>query len=432
MKRITEAALLAGSAAAAGLGAALVDFGKTGQISWTPLFFLVVFGSCLAGMWAVMRRWATGASPFLLPPAALLVALGLVEIYRIDSGQASFHLWWVVAGMVIATGVLVAFRWGVGRLVSIGYTLAISGLCLIVLPFLPRLLQGLPDRGTGLWLGVGQGEVRFLIQPFGLGLVLFAVGLAGILSRWALSSTFAFRTVDWWDVRAESWWVSWRHMVIMAAVWVVTLPLLWATGDITAWLVVFVLSAIVVYVTTGESHVVWAGLALGVGGAVLGLASPRVRETVEVWLDPFTAGESGAGLRESLMALGTGNLSGSGLGMGDPSFVPHATSDWILAALGEELGLAGTVAVISLHALVVATGMGVALGSRDLFCKVTSAALSAALGLMFLAGAGGLERLLPPTRMGLPFLAYGGFPLLAGWVAMGLLLIISHQEKGLL
>ena len=146
------------------------------------------------------------------------------------------------------------------------------------------------------------------------------------------------------------------------------------------------------------------------------MTSSRVRETLGIWLDPFTAGEAGAGLKESLLAVGSGHLSGSGLGMGDPELVPHATSDWILAALGEELGLAGTVAVIVLYALVAAAGIGVAIGSRDLFCKVAAAALSVLLGLMFLAGAGGLERLLPPTGLVCRSWPTGGSPWWrAGW-----------------
>ena len=369
-----------------------------------------------------VRRWAPNASPFLLPPTALLVALGLVEIYRIDPGEGSFQLWWVVAGVVVAIGVLLTFRWGVGRIVSAGYPLAISGLALIVVPFVSRLFRGLPDEGLGLWLSLGQGEARFLIQPIGLGLVLLAVGLAGIHCRWASDAPVS--------VPSGPWLLKWRHLLVIATVWLATLPLLWATGDITAWITVVVLSACVAFLATGEYRVVWTALTLVGVGALLGLTSSRVRETLRVWLDPFSNGEGDVGLREGLLAWGSGNLSGSGLGMGDPDLIPHATSDWILAALGEELGLAGTVAVITLHAVIVAVGMGVALGSRDLFSKVVAASLTALLGLMFLAGAGGMERLLPPTRMGLPFLAYGGFPLLTGWLVVGLLLRISDEERG--
>ncbi len=421
MRRITEAALLAGSAAVAGLGAALVDFGKTGQISWAAAVVFLVFGCCLAGLVVAVRRWAPGATSFLVSPATLLIALGLVEIYRIDPIGAPIQLWWVVAGVVAAIGVLVALRSGMERLMSVGYWLAVAGLCLIVLPFLPRLLGGDSDAGAGLWLTIGWGRLSFLAQPFGLGAVLLAVGLAAIHSRWALNPHSA---------GADTRLASVRDLLLMAAVWGATLPLLWATGDLTAWAMLVVLSASIAYMATGEGRVIWTGTALLGIGVSLGFTSSRVRETLGIWLDPFAAGEAGAGLKESLLAVGSGHLSGSGLGMGDPELVPHATSDWILAALGEELGLAGTVAVIMLYALVAAAGLGVAIGSRDLFCKVAAAALSVLLGLMFLAGAGGLERLLPPTGMGLPFLAYGGIPLVAGWLAMALLLRVSHEEHG--
>lgn len=425
MRRITEAALLAGSAVIAGLGAALVDFGKTGQIGWVPLVFLVVYGGCLTGLWVAVRRWASDASPLLLPPVTLLVALGLVEIYRLDPDESTVHLWWVVAGVVACVGVLLGFRWGVGRLMSASYPLAVTGLSLIVIPFMSRLVRGGPRDGAGLWLAMGRGDARFLIQPFGLGLVLLAIGLAGIHTRWALDDPLSVPTA--------AWLVGRRHLLLMGAVWLATLPLLWATGDVTAWMAVAAVSAATCYLVTGQSRLAWAALGLTGAGVLLGLISLRVRETLAVWWDPLAGtGQGDAGLGESLLAIGSGYLSGSGLGMGDPGLISHASSDWILAALGEELGLAGTVAVIALHALVVAAGMGVALSSRDLFSKVTAATLSALLGLMFLAGAAGLERLLPPTRMGLPFLAYGGFPLLAGWLTVGLLLRISDGERGAL
>ena len=421
MKLVTEAAWVAGSAAVAGLGVALVDFGETGQVSWAAGLVVLALGGCLGALVAAVRRWAPATSSFLLWPTALLVALGLVEIYRIDPMGAPIQVWWLVAGVVAAIWILAAFRLGVERLMSVGYWLASAGLCLIVLPFLPRLMDGESGDAAGLWLTIGWGNVSFIAQPFGLGAVLLAVGLAGVQSRWALDPP---------PERVGNRLVSMRNHLMVAAVWVITLPLLWATGDLTAWAMLVILSVTIAYAATGEGRVVWTGLGLVGMGSVAGLTSSRVRETVQVWLDPFSVGEAGAGLKESLLALGSGHLSGSGLGMGDPGLIPRATSDWILAALGEELGLAGTVAVIMLYGLVTGAGVGIAIASRDLFCKVTAAALSFLLCLMFLAGAGGLVRLLPPTNLGLPFLAYGGFPLVAGWLAIALLVRISHEEKG--
>ena len=423
MRRSAEAALLAGAAVIAGLGAAMVDFGATGQVGGTPWLFALAYGVGLAGFWVVARRRAPRISPFLLPPAALLVALGLVEIYRIDSGQGTVHLWWVIVGMTAALGVLLAYRRRIGRLMSLGYPLAIGGWCLTVLPFLSRLLRNSSPAETGLWLSMGEGATRFLIQPFGLGMVLLAAGLAGIHSRWTLGASG--------PTRVRPWLMERRHLIGVTVVWAATLPLLWTTGDLTAWITMVALSVCVAAVASGEGRVIWTGLALVVGGVGLGLTSYRVRETIGVWLDPFSAPDHRGGLRESLLAMGSGNLSGSGMGLGDPGLIPGAGSDWILAALAEELGLAGTVAVIALHALVVAVGMGIALGSREFFSKVTAASVSALLGLMFLAGAGGMERLMPPTGMGLPFLAYGGFPLLTGWLVIGVLLTISDQDQGL-
>lgn len=423
MRRSAEAGLLAGAALIASLGVVLVDFGKAGQIGWTPLLLVLVYAGALAGVWMAVRYWVPQSSPLLLPPAALLVALGFVEIYRIDSGQGSVQLWWVLVGLAGAIGVVAVYRQKVERLMSFGYPLAILGWCLMVLPVLPRLFTDSSTAGSGLWLEIGEADNRFLIQPFGMGMMLLAVGLSGVYCRWTLGGP------------APGWFPPWlterRPLFLLVAVWAAILPLLWATGDITAWVTAMALATSVASLATGQRRVVWSGVALLSVGVGLGQSSPRVRATIEAWLDPFSSDASGMGLGESLLAMGSGHLSGSGLGMGDPGLIPRASTDWIMAALAEELGLAGTVAVIALFALLVAVGMGVALGSRDLFSKVTAGSVSALLGLTFLGSAGGLERLVPPTGMGMPFLAHGGFPLLMGWLVIGLLVTISDQERGL-
>ena len=253
MKLVTEAAWVAGSAAVAGLGVALVDFGETGQVSWAAGLVVLALGGCLGALVAAVRRWAPATSSFLLWPTALLVALGLVEIYRIDPMGAPIQVWWLVAGVVAAIWILAAFRLGVERLMSVGYWLASAGLCLIVLPFLPRLMDGESGDAAGLWLTIGWGNVSFIAQPFGLGAVLLAVGLAGVQSRWALDPP---------PERVGNRLVSMRNHLMVAAVWVITLPLLWATGDLTAWAMLVILSVTIAYAATGEGRVVWTGLGL--------------------------------------------------------------------------------------------------------------------------------------------------------------------------
>ncbi|MGZ5383192.1 MAG: FtsW/RodA/SpoVE family cell cycle protein, partial [Acidimicrobiia bacterium] len=130
-----------------------------------------------------------------------------------------------------------------------------------------------------------------------------------------------------------------------------------------------------------------------------------------------------------LFAFGSGSLSGSGLGLGAPDRIPNAATDFIFAAIGEELGLAGSVAVIATFGLLVAVGFGISLRSRDTFRKLLAAGLAFVLGLQTFLIIGGVMRLLPLTGITLPFMSYGGSSLVANFLLVALLARISHEER---
>ncbi len=148
------------------------------------------------------------------------------------------------------------------------------------------------------------------------------------------------------------------------------------------------------------------------------------------WLDPFADyTDTGYQVAQGLFALGTGSLSGSGLGLGRPDLIPAAATDFIFAAVAEELGLAGSVVVIAAYALLVATGFGISLRSRDLFRKLLGAGLSFVLGLQTILILAGVTRLMPVTGITLPFMSYGGSSLLSNFLLLAMLARISHEER---
>jgi cell division protein FtsW (lipid II flippase) len=130
-----------------------------------------------------------------------------------------------------------------------------------------------------------------------------------------------------------------------------------------------------------------------------------------------------------LFALGTGSLSGSGPGLGRPTLIPNAATDFIFAAVGEELGLAGSVAVLCSFALLFAAGYGIALRTRDRFRSLLAAGLTFVLGLQTFLIVGGVLRVLPLTGITLPFMSYGGSALVGNFLALALLERASHEER---
>jgi len=165
------------------------------------------------------------------------------------------------------------------------------------------------------------------------------------------------------------------------------------------------------------------------GAAVAGFLFDHVQRRVTAWLEPFQHyQDEGYQIAQGLFALGTGSLSGAGPGLGRPDLIPNASTDFIFAAVGEELGFAGTVAVLAIYALVIAVGFGISFRSRDTFRKLLAAGLTFVLAVQVFLIVGGVLRIVPLTGITLPFMSYGGSALVGNLVLVALLLRISHEE----
>ncbi|MGB5533513.1 MAG: FtsW/RodA/SpoVE family cell cycle protein, partial [Acidimicrobiia bacterium] len=388
--------------------------------------FVLAFGS----LHIAFRMWAPNANTMILPIATFLTALGTIEVFRLDPELAALQRWWLVfAGIAGATVVWLLRTSGVAVLRRYRYLFLAAAMVLLLLPLLPSSwpIHGAVVNGSRLWVRIdlpfAARDLSF--QPGEVAKVLLTIFLASYLADRSEAMSTVSRTVGPFRIPEP------RHLgpVIVAAG--VAFIVLVYQRDLGASLLLFGLFIGMLYVATGRGFYLGLGLVLGtIAGGVAYTMVSHVQVRIEAWIDPF-ADYAGAGYQtaQGLFAMGSGSLTGSGLGMGRPDLIPAAATDFVFAAIGEELGLAGSIAVIIGYAFLVAVGFGIALRSRDRFRKYLAAGLTILLGLQTFLIIAGIVRLFPITGITLPFMSYGGSSLLASAFIAALLGRISHEER---
>jgi peptidoglycan glycosyltransferase len=395
-------------------------------VALTAVSFILAFGS----LHVAFRLWAPNANTTILPIATFLTALGTIEVFRLDPELAALQRWWLVFAGAAGAGVVWLLRTsGVAVLRRYRYLFLAAAMVLLLLPLLPSSwpIHGAIVNGSRLWVRIDLPfAARALsFQPGEVAKVLLTVFLASYLADRSEAMSTVSRTVGPFRIPEP------RHLgpVIVAAG--VAFVVLVYQRDLGASLLLFGLFIGMLYVATGRGFYLGLGLVLVTiaGGAAYTMFS-HVQVRIEAWIDPF-ADYAGAGYQtaQGLFAMGSGSLTGSGLGLGRPDLIPAAATDFVFAAIGEELGLAGSIAVIVGYAFLVAIGFGIALRSRDRFRKYLAAGLTILLGLQTFLIIAGIVRLFPITGITLPFMSYGGSSLLASAFIAALLGRISHEER---
>ncbi len=422
-RRNTELALLL-FALGLGLAAyAIVDLNVLGAVgSGFPT--LAGIGASLVLTAHLAVRWRLPyADPVLVPCVVLLNGLGLAMIHRIDlindppSAGARQQLIWTVIGVALFVAVVVLLR-DHRPLQGYTYTLGLAGVALLLLPLLPGL--GVEKFGARIWIQVGP----YSFQP-------------AEAAKIALAIAFASYLVEKRDVLALAGWrvlgldlPRARDLGPILLMWLVSLAVLVRQRDLGTSLLFFGLFVMMLYVATERAGWPVLGTLLFGLGAYLGYQLfGHVRVRVGAWLDPFSDYDAYYQVINAQFGMAWGGLLGTGLGEGRPGLTPLARSDFIAAALGEELGMTGLMALILVYGLVVARGLRTALQCREPFGKLLAAGLAFAFALQVFTIIGGVTRLLPLTGLTTPFLSQGGSSLVCNWVVVALLLVVSHQAR---
>ena len=305
------------------------------------------------------------------------------------------------------------------RLQRYTYTSGVAGVVLLLLPLVPIL--GTSINGARLWVRLGP----FSFQPSELAKIALTIFFAGYLVRKREALATVRRKVLGLGIPRG------RDFGPLLVAWLVALGVLAFERDLGTALMFFGVFVILLYVSTQRRSWLIIGAGLFALAAVLGyLAFGHVQLRVKIWLDPWTyANDEGYQLVQALFGLASGGLFGTGLGEGYPQFIPFAKTDFIAAALGEELGLAGMMAIVMLFAILVERGLRTGLACRDPFGTLLAVGLSSVFALQVLVTIGGVTRLIPLTGLTTPFLSYGGSALVCNWMMIALLLRISDRNR---
>jgi cell division protein FtsW (lipid II flippase) len=414
-----------------GLGFASVYIARQSLVSWGSLSYALFFFGLYVAAHVVARLTVPNADPYLLPMAGLLTAVGVTEIYRLGADDAFKQGLWIVIGVGLFAAALLRLRRDFRVLEQYKYLFGIGAIALLFLPRVPHF--GTTVNGARLWVHVG----RFQFQPGEFSKIFLIVFLAAYLREKR-------------EVLAQA---RLKDVGPLLVIWGACMLVLVSSNDLGSGLLYFGIFLAMLYIATARLSFVLVGIGLFLAGGYAAYDRiPHVHERVTIWLHPWTSTKvfcpttgtltlrqdcQSYQLVKSLYSIAEGGYGGAGLGKGTFSsidgrpLIPYVSSDFIYSALAQELGLIGAAALLLVFMLFVARGMKIALQADDGFSKLLAAGLTFGFALQTFIIVGGVLRLIPLTGITLPFVSYGGSSVVANFLLLAGLLLVSNRANSL-
>jgi cell division protein FtsW (lipid II flippase) len=429
--RWQELRLLLLVALALGVGSISLGAALTGVLAPYDPWGLGIYLAVLAGAHVAQVLAGRRTDQILLPAVAMLGGISLLLMERLPQdlvvqrffgtsfGLAEVQLIWLVLAMVVATTVGIVVR-SDNWLRRYKYTWAATGVGLLLLTF----VLGTEINGQRLTLQIGPLSG----QPSELLKVILVVFLAGYLSE--NRALLVLQDTRVGPLRLPPL----PYLAPMVAMWAIALGIVVVQRDLGAALLFFGVFLALLYAATGRVSLVVIGIVLFLlGSAAMANLFEHIRTRIDIWVDPFSD-PLGAGYQviQALHAFARGGLLGMGLGGGLPEIggrppIPEIHTDFPLAALGEELGIVGVVAILGIYLVIVQRGLRIGVAAADDFRSLLAIGLALVVGIQAFIIAAGNLKVLPLTGVTLPFISYGGSSLLANALVVGLLLALSDK-----
>jgi len=412
-------------------GFAGVFIQRSNVLSNVSLTYGAIFlGLCLVAH-VVIRITLPYADPYVFPLVAALACFGIVVVYRIDPAEARRQAEWFVVGLVLFLGTILLFR-DYRRLERYRYTIVVASLVILVLPRVP----GFGEYANGAYLAVKvPGLGAFQPEEFAkIGLVIFLASYLRDTRQVMISGGRRILGVTLPPI---------KYFGPIVVIWGVAMAIMVLLSDMGSSLMLYGGLLAVLYVATGRASFVVIGLiAFGLGTWYLGTHIPHVHARVEDWLHPFnpTLYRTPLGsyqIANGIFAQAAGGMFGQGFGQAalnipgthGSTLLPNPQTDMIYAVITDELGLFGAAALLLTYLLFVWRGFKIAVLARDSFSTLLATGLTAMFAIQVFVIVGGVTRVIPLTGVTLPFISYGGSSVVANFVLVGLLLLISHAAR---
>jgi cell division protein FtsW (lipid II flippase) len=419
--------VLVGVITACGFAAVYVT--RQSEISGASLTYALFFFGLYLIAHLVARATVPYADPYLLPIAGVLTAIGLTEIYRLGPSNAFKQGFWIVIGVAVFAGALVAFRRDYRLLENYKYLFGLSAIGLLFMPLLPGIGQTV--NGARLW--VHAGGLQF--QPGELGKIALIIFLAAYLREKR-------------EVLAQGRLKDWGPLLV---IWGGAMLVLFVTYDLGSALLYYGIFLALLYAATARVRYIAVALGLFLAGsAAIYEGTPHVRDRVTNWLHPWTTEKVYCAITgqpalrqdcgsyqevQSLYSIAHGHFAGTGLGVGTFTstsghpLIPDLSTDFIYSALAQELGLVGAAALLLVYMVFVMRGFRVSIFAGDGFSKLLAAGLTFGFALQAFVIVGGILRVIPLTGITLPFVSYGGSSIVSNFLVVAGLMLVSNRAN---
>ncbi|WP_294175292.1 FtsW/RodA/SpoVE family cell cycle protein [uncultured Selenomonas sp.] len=396
-----------------GTGVLLFAHRLTADLLLLPWLAAVIVGAFFT-QFILGRRDGTDLT--LFPAAMLLASLGLIMIGRLKPALFLTQMRWLLLGLIVYL-FLVFLGERVLRLLSYPYLLGVF--CLLLL--CSALFFGTEIGGSRNWIVFGP----FAVQPSEFGKIVIIMFLAAYLTEHREVLTLPRHRLLWLKLPVL------RFIAPLLFIWGIAILMFVVQRDLGSALLFFGIAVSMTYMATGRKSYVALAFAFFLGAAALSYSFfSHVRVRFNIWLDPWSD-PSGSAYQvvQSLFALGSGGVWGAGFAHGHPNLIPEVHTDFIFAAIAEELGLLGSLGVMLVFALFFYRAIRIALACRE----ETRMLLAAGIAVVFLLQAfiiiAGVTKFLPLTGITLPFVSYGGSSMIASFMLLGILTVLSKKEN---
>lgn len=399
----------------------IIDLSARGYFSVIGFVIPLALAGIFFGFHFILVKYRPAADQLLLPASAILTALGVAMIYRLTGGTGALQQTiWVFISLIAAAVILIKLP-NTRVLLRTPLVFMLAGLLLLAAPFLPVI--GATINGATLWLRVGP----LSLQPAEFAKVVLIIGFAGYLAKHQSQLTFIQRKILGIELPRA------KDILPLLIVWAVSLIILVGQRDLGTSLLFFASAVLLLYITTARSSWLVIGFVLLIlGGAAATAIFDHVQQRFNIWLDPF-ADVAGSGFQvvQAIYGFAAGGIFGTGLGKGNSNLVPYAESDFIFAAIAEELGLVGAAAVILLYGLVITKAIKTAAVGRSAGNSLIASGIAIFMFLQVLITVGGVSGALPITGLTTIFLSAGGSSLVASWILIAILFVLQDQDHAL-